>query len=784
MKFIIAGAVLLAAASAPAVRAQASMSSVTKDSETLTGADLDDGGLWKPVNYYDPRLDDFYADTKRLQKADAALRRKIAAKYDLTLPALDATVAFLRKMDSYDGRHGKAELRTDALHLVDVSNRAPISLMLAAAAFDQMAGNCSADDIAQLMKGSRNPDSDLWAIAASCPSSSVFATAIDRSPVVRPALLYLGMNWTNGDPATELAATDMLLRPEFLTQVDPSDRERIEADIAAFKLVKLLNLGLLRQALALSDSLSPEIRTRALKSTREDIRTSISGIELKTSSFWDSPAVSYAAALALSGRNAEARSVLDLIAPGDKRNEARACLDKEKADCPVGDLARDRIPVGALVVDQFLDDPEADPYVLLESEAIGHSLNGVAVTETLCRLLSRPTERPECDAARQLAANDRVPDDNETDADRALWAAMEHAGGEPFERAKATYAAALATIGSVKQERRNWNRVTVDPAPVAFKELPIPEAALAKQPLPTFGPKAFGPLPEGYTLVRAERAGDRVVAISLSQKFDPNGEVTAGGYWVHLSEDGGKTWQPPLYTGLAEHFPYVVPQSSRLQMISGDHIRLAVEERLIDTASISYPPVGTKIRQKRTGIYLDIPIAELRKDTDGDGITDIAAHHLLLDGGHGVGTPFIVGSDRDCSKPLVGETLARLEILKKLFRVEAQALIEPVGAKGFHFAHWRKTGPTAKPPIFLKGRPDDYRCVSIDRLMVVYSEADQDRLRKFSPDFQLIELPPIKWNRDHSRGFVKWSMGFAGGTYRLTRDGAGWKLESIGEWIT
>jgi hypothetical protein len=476
--------------------------------------------------------------------------------------------------------------------------------------------------------------------------------------------------------------------------------------------------------------------------------------------------------------------VLDLIAPADKRNRARACLDQGTADCPVGDLAQDRIPVGALVVDQLLDYPDADPYVLLESEAIGHSLSGAAVTEALCRLLSQPSERPECDAARQLVANDRVPDDNETDGDRALWAAIGRAGGEPFERAKTTYAAALATFPPVKQESRSWNRATVDPAPVPFRELPIPKSSLAKQPLPTLGPKALSPLPQGYTLVRAERSGNRVVAISLSQKFDPNGEVTAGGYWVHLSDDRGKTWQSPIYTGLAEHFPYVVPEFSRLPMISGDHIRLDVEESLIDTASISYPPVGTKIRQKRTGINLDIPIAELRKDTDADGITDIAAHHLLLDGGGGVGSPFIVGSDRDCSKPLDAEMLARLEILKKLFRVEAQALIEPVGAKGFHFADWRKTGATSKPPIFLKGKPHDYRCLSIDRLMVVYSDADQDRLRKFSPDFQLIELPPIRWNRDHTRGFVKWSMGWTGGTYRLTRDGGGWKLESIGEWIT
>jgi hypothetical protein len=292
-------------------------------------------------------------------------------------------------------------------------------------------------------------------------------------------------------------------------------------------------------------------------------------------------------------------------------------------------------------------------------------------------------------------------------------------------------------------------------------------------------------LREGFTLVRAERAGSRVAAISLSQRFDPDGEVTAGGYWLHLSDDGGKSWQAPLYTGLAEHFPYVVSASSRLAMIAGDHIRLEVEDSLIDTASIGYPPVGTRVRTKRGGIYLDIPIAELRKDSDGDGITDIAAHHLLLDANSASGRPFIVGRERDCSKAPDAETLARLEILKTLFHVQARALIEPVGAKKeFHFGDWTRTEGSNSSPIFLEGNPDDYRCVSIDRLMVVYAKGDKDRLRKFSPDFQLIDLPPVEWNRAHTRGFVKWSTGWAGGTYRLTRTDAGWKLDSIGEWIT
>lgn len=48
----------------------------------------------------------------------------------------------------------------------------------------------------------------------------------------------------------------------------------------------------------------------------------------------------------------------------------------------------------------------------------------------------------------------------------------------------------------------------------------------------------------------------------------------------------------------------------------------------------------------------------------------------------------------------------------------------------------------------------------------------------------MLKLPPIRWNRNRSRGFIQWSTGWAGGTYRILRAGEGWKLESVSQWIT
>jgi hypothetical protein len=441
--------------------------------------------------------------------------------------------------------------------------------------------------------------------------------------------------------------------------------------------------------------------------------------------------------------------------------------------------------VAALEVDQFLDQPNADPYVLVESQAGSFISESSGATGLLCKLELPKEEQESCEDARRADAISGAYDEIEQEEDsRALWAEIRRVGGPAFEAARAGYAAKLGVAKPVKKaEQSRASRVSVDPAPVPFRELPLP-ASLARARLrPEIDPKSLGSLPEGYSLVRADRDGRHVAAISISQRLDPNGEVTAGGYWLHLSDDGGKSWREPLYTGLAEHFPYIVPEKSRLPLVKGDHVQLEVEEALIDTASITYPPVGMALKRQRKGIYLDMPIAELAKDSDGDGLTDIAARHLLLDQPVPDRTPFIVSAEQDCSTSRP-DTQARIEVLKKIFSVEARALIEPVGPRKQMPGPWRTSSPSAKPPIFLLGDPDDFRCIVLDRSMIVYSEADRERLRRHSPDFQLVTLPPIRWNRDHSRGFVNWSMGWAGGTFRLIRRGDGWKLESISEWVT
>ncbi len=114
--------------------------------------------------------------------------------------------------------------------------------------------------------------------------------------------------------------------------------------------------------------------------------------------------------------------------------------------------------------------------------------------------------------------------------------------------------------------------------------------------------KAFS-FPEKFAPVRAERQGDEAVAIGASQDYDPVGELSRGAYWVIRSRDGGRTWGKSIYTGLRIQSPYVVRRLSNAPLLAGDHLQVEVKVEELDTASITFPPVG--LRAKRVQEELD-----------------------------------------------------------------------------------------------------------------------------------------------------------------------------------
>ncbi|HEV7660521.1 MAG TPA: hypothetical protein VGO55_11820 [Allosphingosinicella sp.] len=746
---------------------------------------------------------------------DGSLDRAAAA----VAPRFGLTTAEMRELGrlwvlgrahSLDGRGnaaGIAAMREQWLALLARNRRAPLMLQAVAEGLDAL-GECRAEDFAAMMAGSADPAADAWTIAnrATCADNFLRAAAAAPGRTI-PALIRFAHYGTlrAGDA---LPLYEVLTGPAALDRIAAADRPALAAWLYARRAELLFRTGLTERAAALIESLPEEMRNRMLVRSAGRFTAMVDGlpVTIVEERADESLKLNLAAAYALAGRTAQAEALFASLAGTTAAHRAFACAGPpepgpQRPQGPQGSSCA-QIPheqrlenlIDLLLLDHLLHHPADDPYPLAEAGIAGSFTSASStIAELRCRVFAEPQYADICGNARALPlywiAQD--PGDGDPAADARQRAALDALPLPGFAEARAATAADFARVlaaGGAPAEPVRAARQSVTPAPAPYAELPLPAARRGPRPAAAPPPRDVGTLPEGFEPVRIERSGERAVAISLSQTLDPTGEVSQGGYWVHLSTDGGRHWERPLYTGLADRFPYVVPRTSRLPLLSGDGLDLEVEIAELDTASITYPPVALRSRRQASNLYLRIPLAELARDGDGDGLTDIAERALLLDRARtDGGTPFIVGSDSGANcRAATPDRIALIGLLQQLFSVRTNAIVEPVdrAPDAPLSAGWRGAGAAADRPVFIQGDPRDYLCLRPDRLMIVYGESDLAALGRFRPDFHAVTVPRIVYNRARDRGYVIWSAGWTGGTYRLRLVNGRWVFESISSWIT
>jgi hypothetical protein len=683
--------------------------------------------------------------------------------------------------------------------LLDLAHRVRGNRLLTALiaeSLDEIGDDCPPGDFAALVDGSADPAVDGYVAAAAITCSGNFARAAalagDRS---MPALIRAA-EYGDLPPRDALPLYAWLTRSESLSHVREQDRAKVSSLLWQRYFTELFDNGLGTQALALLDALPGELRGSVLSPQRQTgFEAVIDGITMSFEgesragsgeseadfSLPRAPILQFVEALTLASREDEARHLLASLPGLAQARQAVDCAYRFDGKTGATCGSADKLPMSALIVDHLLNDSAADPYPIAEATMSGSIFgNGGASDQILCRVF------PEEKFPGICASGQREYDFAETDSgkseDKIAIATLERVIPEFTDiRAKL-----LGKLDRPSQTAPRDRRDTIAATPPDFGEKPLPAALLgAAKPQRLSG---LAPLPRGFELVRAERSGARAVAISISQTYDPSGEVSPGGYWVHVSDDAGKHWQKPLYTGLADHFPYVVTVASRLPLIDGNTLHVAVDIAEIDTASITYPPVGLRSRRTAKNFVLTIPLARLQQDSNGDGLTDIAAHHLLLDKVEGTTeTPFIVGSDdpAQCAGSSAPEQLALIGLLNRMAGQSNQAIVEPVDRRaGDLMTGWRGATAAIDQPIYLTGKRDDFKCLKPSRLMIVYDKADLARMAPMTPDFRTLELPPVVFNRAHDRGYVKWSLGWTGGTFRLRLVNGQWQFDVTSSWIT
>lgn len=730
---------------------------------------------------------------------------ELAGRFGLPAPQMRELVRlWLFAQASFDDRTSRQqdELRTRFVALLTASHRAPLVLEAAAASFTTNY-RCRDSDFEPLLAGSRNPAEDAWRVAQAttgCPP--VYARFAQIAPDrALPALLDVAIeDWLG--PRDKLPLLAYLTSRPVLARIDAEHRDAAAKYLTHSYLATLLRAGLTERAIHLYESLTPEWKAAMLAETPAKIPVTADGLPFILDRRLDGVGTALAAAYAVSGRTKDAETLFGSLEKVAALRRLLACRfadsgvvlppAAERCESPPDDGA------GLALLDNFLHHPGDDPYPIAEVFYAGGGAARTeegALEELACRVFAEPGYASLCQVGRNATRNlimEVWEDEGELSAAKAVIAA---ARIPDYDQGRSSFASQLAAVAAQgtddARDRGSYReRAAVDPDPPPFKLLTIPEPMRGQAP-PIAWSKSFAALPEGYEPVRIARDGDRVAVISVSQNYDPAGEVSRGGYWVHLSDDGGRSWKRPLYTGLADLFPYAVVPNPRLPLFDGDVLNLAVDIKELDTRSITYPPVALATRRNERNLYLRIPIADLERDSDGDGVTDLAARHLLLPPpGIASATPFVVGraAPGQCTQP-PADLAAIQAALQDIFSVRTGAIIVPPDRKPNDLAtvvggRLRFDPNSADRPILVEGDPADFACLRPDRLMIVYSAADLQRLRRMTPDFHAVKVDKIIWNRAHDRGYLIWSSGWTGGTIRLRQVGGEWKLDPLSSWIT
>ncbi|MDV6329938.1 hypothetical protein [Asticcacaulis sp. 201] len=330
-----------------------------------------------------------------------------------------------------------------------------------------------------------------------------------------------------------------------------------------------------------------------------------------------------------------------------------------------------------------------------------------------------------------------------------------------------------------------------------WTEAPLPAGVKAwnsaeKQPSLPKGLKL--PIPADSVL-RYEATGKDAAVIYASSQYDMAGEVGASGLWLVLRRDG--TWQPPLYLGLQTYFPYVVTPGSHLPLLNGDHLNLEVQIREIDPKTIRFPPVATGYARQADGLYLDIPLADLRKDSDNDGLTDIEEARLGL-------KPDAVDSDGDGlpdgidALPLTAfnpktdprdSAVAKL-VLERLVGHDTAALIvaphPEANSDNVILEALGKSPPhERRNTLILVSDIDLFSGITQAPFrLIVYSSKDLERLDRKAP-FYPPELTQVFRSLDGNDYYVNWSAQWVGGAFRIHCEKDKCQIsQTLSDWIT
>jgi len=702
-------------------------------------------------------------------------------------------------------RPPSGNVAADLYELVRKSNYDPHVIKLAAPIVENLDG-CTAATLDRLTGGSPNKPEAVWAAATAGWYCEEWWIALNRLEPMNDAVLWgTAASSLSVRPSLTLSILEHVERSVSKARLAEPQATIMNTSLSRRYLRTLFDAGLAREGADYVLKLPEQIRQSLLDEQVLKAVVKLGGHDVSLNENADILAFFYertsdfrleiSAALYLSGHVDEAHAIFKTVSAPGSTNAFKSCGHM------IGEPARivcsedEAGPIRWRLLDLALEKPHEDPYELVESQYGSGSVDALSAGLWIQVALRRLTDYRTTVAAFASRWNgDKVWTLDGKPVSDVL--------AQTFDRALVTRAEEIARRIALVQKSfppvADTGDIGYGDRPIReakgvsrFRRVALPKTCPAPKPdsnwKPPAVPTSINRISDVEQFWRVETAGSLVVVVGQMWSSGIWEEEGLGGVWIHVSQDGGKTWETPLFTGLESNTRFMVRADPCVSHLDGDHIVLEYWLMQIMRTGSDGKLQATTPGSPDDRFAIDIPLSALRRDSDGDGLTDIVEESLLLNprnrdsDGDGVRD----GEDAfpNLSNKIASDLAAPMaEVLNGIVDGPGPRRREPADIHAKPGAGKVALRSRERPLVFFAD-PQILAGISADRVVLVFSDDDLRRLAKVRSQVSgtRIDQPIVSRSRD--RGYLTFDNGLTGGTFTWRREGDGWKVEQSRSFI-
>ena len=257
------------------------------------------------------------------------------------------------------------------------------------------------------------------------------------------------------------------------------------------------------------------------------------------------------------------------------------------------------------------------------------------------------------------------------------------------------------------------------------------------------------------------------------------------GVFVAYSSNHGSTWDY-YYTGLTQDAPMFVKWYSKYPLIDSEgNVQIEACQRSGDgdyhwSWMLSFPAIV------KDGLLITFDLETLRKDSDGDGLTDIEEARLRTD-------PFSKDTDNDgilddldlnprCNVPRTDKTIIYEVILDESIRIPFYDREDPLTIPFDEIAESHYCVDTTRTVMIVTDDPDIRSIQPKTRRVIFLSSEEMGDSKYSSGDLERTWFYPLEKQEDGSYE-VNVHHSASGETYRIMRTSEGWVIKMSSRYI-